>query len=266
MKAVEHPIIRAPVNRIILLGASNLTLSLYETIRIMQNWCGSPSEIYVAAGHGRSYGKYSRVLFRGLPGIVDSHLWKTLDPDSTLPTFALITDIGNDIPYGYSSDQLIQWVLFCIKQLENNHAQIVMTNIPWESIRGISQIHFKLMRYVFFPFSKLTREQLLFHTKIVYEQLQDIAKKHNIKLCAPKPDWYGWDLLHIRKRIQVYTQLVENFQPSKTQPTLTETSLHRGKWKFKNKPHPLKREIFNREIYCDQPSSKLRDGSLIFMY
>ena len=65
-------------NRIVLLGASNLTLSLRLAIQQIQHCCGRPSEVLAAVGHGRSYGQSSQVLIRELPGIIESGLWSQL--------------------------------------------------------------------------------------------------------------------------------------------------------------------------------------------
>ncbi len=89
-----------PNIRIILLGASNLTLSLRLVTHLMQQRFSGPSEILAAVGHGRAYGSANQVLSRGLPGIVNSGLWPQLNSIGVLPTYALLTDIGNDILFG----------------------------------------------------------------------------------------------------------------------------------------------------------------------
>ena len=55
--------------RVILLGASNLTRAISTVIGIAQATLDGPLDIVAALGHGRSYGMWSRVLFRELPGI-----------------------------------------------------------------------------------------------------------------------------------------------------------------------------------------------------
>jgi len=73
-------------NRFVLLGASNLTVSLRLVIQLLQRRIGGPSDVLVAAGHGRSYGEFSQVMFRELPGITSSGLWKRLELDNVRPT------------------------------------------------------------------------------------------------------------------------------------------------------------------------------------
>lgn len=104
------------VNQIVLVGASNLTRALATAVEAPEHICGRPNRLLIAAGHGRSYGLYSRVLFRSLPGITQCGLWDKLRTGPTLPTFALLTDLGNDIAYGVSTGELIGWVRWCVER------------------------------------------------------------------------------------------------------------------------------------------------------
>ncbi len=92
--------------RAVLLGASNLTRGISTVVETAQIVCQRPLEILAAAGLGRSYGIDSRVLGRTLPGIVHCGLWNTLSQKRPIPTYALITDIGNDILYSVEVSQI----------------------------------------------------------------------------------------------------------------------------------------------------------------
>src|SRR5439155_11570702 len=96
--------------RVVLLGASNLTLGFPMLVSELRAWLGSPVEILCAHGHGRSYGLASRVLFRELPGIVECGLWRALASAPARPTLALLTDVGNDIMYGRDVEEIAGWV------------------------------------------------------------------------------------------------------------------------------------------------------------
>ena len=71
---------------------------------------GPGVEVLAALGHGRSYGAHSRFVFRTLPGILESGLWQELESRPQLPTRGLVTDIGNDIFYGFSPEQTLGWI------------------------------------------------------------------------------------------------------------------------------------------------------------
>ena len=96
--------------RVILLGASNLARGISTIVGTAQSRLGSPLEFFIAMGHGRSYGRASRVLGRTLPGIDECGLWDALGDAVSTQTYALITDIGNDIIYGYDVEMIAAWI------------------------------------------------------------------------------------------------------------------------------------------------------------
>ena len=61
--------------RVVLLGASNLTRGISTVVGTARRLLGPMPHVFVAYGHGRSYGVRSRVLIRGLPGILNCGLW-----------------------------------------------------------------------------------------------------------------------------------------------------------------------------------------------
>ena len=91
--------------RVVLLGASNLTRGISTAVETTRRAVGGPAEYFIAMGHGRSYGARSRVMGRGLPGITECGLWGALGDDHS-PTYALLTDVGNDVAYGASVDTI----------------------------------------------------------------------------------------------------------------------------------------------------------------
>ena len=93
---------RIPERRVVLLGASNLVAGLPRVVEAARSVWGGPLDILAAAGHGRSYGRSSRVLWRTLPGILSCGLWEDLARRPPASTAALLTDVGNDILYGGS--------------------------------------------------------------------------------------------------------------------------------------------------------------------
>src|SRR5579862_8177465 len=98
------------VGRVVALGASNLTRGLGAVVSASRATFGSDVRIIAALGHGRSYGARSRWCFRTLPGILDSGLWRALEEAPEGETRALITDVGNDILYGFPVEQILEWV------------------------------------------------------------------------------------------------------------------------------------------------------------
>lgn len=256
-----------PANRLVLLGASNLTVSLRTVIELMQDRCGGPSDVLVAAGHGRSYGRYSQVLIRGLPGITSCGLWSHLDSGSTLPTYALLTDIGNDIAYGYTPGQILEWVNLCAHRLQRQAAQLVMTNVPLASIESLSETRYRLIRTLFFPFSRLPHREAIKRTRLVHRGLKDIASEYNLQLFEQDPIWFGPDVIHIhyRKRKALFQRIVQRLPATgDTRDSTAEDALRNAHWT--KRPQFAHRTVLGRERHSQQPSGHLADGTSVYLY
>src|SRR6185295_18710727 len=145
-----------PTRRVILLGASNLTLSFPTVVATVRQTWSEPIEIMAAMGHGRSYGQDSSVLGKKISGIFPCALWQDLQKRPSLPTAALVTDIGNDMLYGTSPDQIVGWVERCLDRLAEVGAATIVTQLPTESIERLGEMRFQFFRRMFFPRSKLT--------------------------------------------------------------------------------------------------------------
>ena len=256
-----------PVNRVLLLGASNLTLSLRTVIDLVQRRCGGPSDIQVAAGHGRSYGAASQVLIRGLPGITDCALWSRLDAVEPLPTYALLTDIGNDIPYGIDPQRLLSWVNWCIDRMQGHAAQIVMTNLPIATIESLSEAHYRIVRSVFFPSCRLSLSDVRDRASIVHRGLADIARDRRVILVESESEWFGPDAIHVSpwKRAAYYSRVCGRLQ------TAAKDSLHgsgpgRTPLTWLRRPRFEQMTLLGRQRCQPQPSGRLSDGSLVSLY
>ncbi len=248
-------------NRIFLLGASNLTMSHRLIVQLLQQRCGSPSEVFVAAGHGRSYGQFSQVLMRGLPGIINCGMWAQLESSEGLPAYAFLTDIGNDIPYEYTPEQILAWVGECVERLQHHSVHIVMTNLPMTSIESLSERRYNFFRNLLYPFCRLSRDEVVDRARAVHRGLIVMASRQNFELCELEPDWFGFDGIHVRycKRRLFYQQLFARFPVinNAQKPVV-------GAWK--QRPQFAYQTMWGRERYCQQPSGWLADGTRVAMY
>ena len=293
-----------PKNRIILLGASNLTLSLRLVTHLMQQRFGGPSEILAAVGHGRAYGVFSQMLSRGLPGIAASGLWPQLNSTEILPTYALLTDIGNDILFGSAPEQILRQVEWCVEQLQMQSAQVVVTNLPMASIEDLSERRYTFYRNIFYPFCRLPRNETVSRVRAVYQGLIELASRRNFTLYEQEPVWFGPDGIHVHywKRRAFYRDILEQFPLRSDRQGGADESLDQAppmvrqahcEWNphlvvrpelvegLSQNFHPDKKEwlltwqqcpkfayktVMGREIYCQQPSGRLTDGSTISKY
>src|SRR5262245_13017732 len=128
--------------RAIFLGASNLTLGFATAVEAARSLLGGPLEVLAALGHGRSYGVESRVLLRALPAIEACGLWPELERRAAAPAYALITDVGNDIGYGFPAPAVAGWVERCLERLAAAGARVTITCLPEASLRAVGPVRF----------------------------------------------------------------------------------------------------------------------------
>ncbi len=248
-------------NRMVLLGASNLTLSLRLVIHLMQQRLGGPSEILTAVGHGRAYGVFTQMLLRGLPGIADCGLWRQLDSMESRPTYALLTDIGNDILYGLLPEKILQSLEECIDRLQKHAAHIVVTNLPMTSIERLSERRYSFFRTVFYPSSGLSRHETVSRARAMHSGLMDMASRLHFKLYEQEPHWFGLDGIHVVywQRKAFYQDILQQFPSAGDQPQSG------GKQEFfltwQRRPEFAYKTLLGQAIYCQQPSGRLADGS-----
>ncbi len=80
------------LSAMLLIGATVVGWA-FTLVGLPGNWL----MVLAAAGYGRCYGVKSRFVLRDLPPILDCGLWSALRKTSHAPTYALLTDIGNDL-------------------------------------------------------------------------------------------------------------------------------------------------------------------------
>jgi hypothetical protein len=252
--------------RVVLLGASNLTRGISTVVRLAQMAFGGPLDLLAALGHGRSYGMTSRVLFRELPGIESCGLWQALSDRPPLPTAALLTDVGNDIFYGASLDEITGWVELALDRLALQRARIIMTLLPDDNAASISEWRFRLMRRMMFNRCRLGLNEVKDLIAALNQRLQAIAVRRSIHVVAQRANWYGFDPLHIRMRHwpRAWSEILDTWQNDSQKTFSPETSLSR--WLYLRSLAPLERTVLRRVHRAEQPSGRLSDGSAVSYY
>jgi hypothetical protein len=255
-----------PINRMVLLGASNVARAFPCLVEVASQLSGRRLEILAALGHGRSYGMRSRFLLRELPGIVECGLWSELDRRPTAPTAALVTDVGNDLLYGVPVPQIASWVESCLDRLRSAGARIVLTALPLCTIERISPKQYLMLRSILIPRCRLPRDTVLDRARQLDRRLRDMAHKHEIALVEHRPEWYGFDPIHLRRRSfptawpEILSVWVNRAPPS----AATLLSLwHRLRLRLLP---PERRWLLGRERYCMQPAGRLPNGTTIALY
>lgn len=188
----------AEISRVVALGASNLTRGFHPVVSTARAVWGRDVEVWAALGHGRSYGATSRFGVRTLPAILASGLWRELASRPTCPTKGLVTDVGNDILYGFSAERILEWVGEAVGRLRRLTADIVLTDLPLFGIRRLSRPKFLTFRSILYPSCRLSRVEVLDTAERVNAGLVGLAATQGIALVRLDPAWYGFDPIHIR--------------------------------------------------------------------
>jgi hypothetical protein len=188
----------AYVARIVALGASNLTRGFQTVVSTARAEWGPGVEVIAALGHGRSYGSRSHVVFRALPSILESGLWPALESRPQVATRGLVTDVGNDILYGFSAEQTLAWVAEAVERLRHVTQDIVLTDLPLASIRRLSRPKFLAFRSILVPSCRLSLAQVLEAAERVNEGLAKLAADQGTRFVRLDPEWYGFDPIHVR--------------------------------------------------------------------
>jgi hypothetical protein len=247
------------IRRVVALGASNLTRGFQTVVASARTAWGPDVEIVAAAGHGRAYGSESYFLFRKLPAILESGLWRHLEAAPPARTRALVADVGNEILYGVPVERLLAWVDETIGRLGRYTGDIVVTDLPLASIRKTSRGKFYVFRSVFAPSCHLPLAKVLDRAIRVNDGLAALAEKRGARLFQLKPAWYGVDPIHIRPALwrAAWSEIL-GVDPPPGRSTLESIRLYRL--------CPERRWVFDIEQVTPQDGTKLAEGGRIWLF
>jgi hypothetical protein len=255
-----------PQLRVVLLGASNLSLmfpTVVESARAMYN---APLEFVVAKGFGRSYGRESKFFGKKFLGILQSGLWEAIDRAATLPTVALVSDIGNDLAYEAPVETVVGWVEQVLDRLAAQGAQVVLSNIPLVSLRTVGAARYHVFRELFFPSCTVPRREMMRRSEQLSEALARLAEERKTPIFSGEIEWYGLDPIHPRRSAsgEIWRRMLGALTPlGGTAPLVRATptsalKLHRLK--------PQSWSHFGIARSAAQPSGRLSDGTTISLY
>lgn len=264
---ISADFIAQPTQRVVCLGASNLARCLGPLWSTMHAIHDQPLDVMMAMGHGRSYGSKSHFLAqaRSLPGISDCDLWTELSQRDALPTTALVTDIGNDLLYGYSPEEIASWVEQCLDRLDKINARCAVTRLPVENLDQLSPWWFWCMRTLMFPGCRITSQELRAAATKVNELLEGICDRQNCTLLAHRLDWYGIDPLHIRRKhaALAYQEWLNAWGKTSEQKYRPLSSIE---WLHLRTRLPKQYWLLGRPLKCEQPTAVFADGTRLSMF
>jgi hypothetical protein len=218
--------------------------------------------VFAAFGHGRSYGAPSRFIARTLPGILKSGLWAELERRSQVTTRGLVTDVGNDILYGFSVERTLGWIEEVLVRLRRVTHDIVLTDLPLASVRRMSNLKYLAFRSVLVPNCRLSLVQVLDRAERVNEGLELLAQRYHAKFFTLDPEWYGFDPIHVRPALwRMAWQKILGAEPhTKAGGAVTIETV---KLYFMR---PERRWLFGVEQVTPQAGVELRSGGQIWLY
>ena len=250
------------VGRVVALGASNLTRGFQTVVSTARVAWGPRVEVLAALGHGRSYGVRSRLVFRALPGILESGLWSELESRPHVVTRALVTDVGNDILYGFSADQTLAWVAEALRRLSRLTEDIVVTGLPLASVRRLTSLKFLAFRSILVPSCRLSLAQVLDRTECVNVGLAQLSSELGAKFLQPDPAWYGFDPIHVRP--SMWRQAWQRVLGAQPQASLIGVSTVESVRLYLMRPE--RRWMFGLEQFTPQSGVGLPSGARVWLY
>ena len=262
---------------VVALGASNLSRGLSRLLQASRCCSSSAFDLVVAAGHGRSYGANSRIWKRSLPSILESGLWRSIDRMlrrdvfGNSPRLAVITDIGNDLLYGFSIEQIATWLEEVIHRLHQQQFHVVITKLPIESIQSVGPRRFHLLKTFFVPGCRQSLEEIKEQSRQMNNSIVRLAKKYQLSIIEQPGSWYGLDAIHIRRSClnSLWRRVLECWPLSSSnkkvcQGTSRWNSLK--EWSYLCKASAEVRSLAGVTIFTPQPVLQLSDSTRIFFY
>ncbi len=227
---------------------------------------GGPLEFFIAMGHGRSYGVRTCILGRTLPGIDECGLWEALPRGGDRPTYALVSDVGNDIAFGYELQAIGSWVEHCLDRLLEIDARIVMTLLPTASLAALPPWRYEVVRRVLFPMSSLSFNDAVSAAEVLNERLRALGDGRGVRLREPPRSWYGFDAIHIKRR-QLPLAWAGVFGGWLDEPRAAgrlRWSLRR--WWSLRRMTPQRWWLLGVPLGRGQPAGRLPDGSTVSLF
>jgi hypothetical protein len=251
--------------RILLVGASNVSRSQRLLLRESLAIAGAPAEVFLVAGRGRSYGAPSTLAaVRTLPGILQCGVWPLLAQREEPPLYALVTDIGNDLAYGFAADEVAGWVEECLDRLLRLAARVVVTALPVDRLAALRPAHFRAVRTLLFPMRGLTYERMIEETARLDALVRALAAARGVPCVTPRREWYGYDPIHLRwsARRAAWAEILALWRPTgSAAPTAARLPVWRS---FTLRPAEYR--LFGRRRAARQPVARLADGTTVSAY
>ncbi|QDU98152.1 SGNH/GDSL hydrolase family protein [Lignipirellula cremea] len=248
-----------PSRRIVLLGASNVAKSISTAVSVAREGFPGQLDLLAAMGHGRAYTRHTSVLGRGLPAIVSCSLWSDLAARPPAPTTAVVMDVGNDIIFGATTEEVLAGVETCLDRLAKVDAQVTVVGLPLASLERLGPWRFQLFLRLFFPFSRLEYADGMQTARATHQRLKQLAADQGATFVPQRGDWYGVDPIHLRRSF--WSPAWKNFFSFTSDAPAQRWALGSpGRFLYLRTRSPALRKWWNWEQRGLQPCGRLASG------
>ncbi|MBA3652238.1 MAG: hypothetical protein H0W66_12345 [Chthoniobacterales bacterium] len=189
-----------------------------------------------------------------------------MDVERSSPTFAILSDIGNDLAYETPVEKIVQWIEATLDRLAALGARMVLNNIPLASLEGVGAMRYQVFRELFFPNCKLPRKEMLRRAEQLSAELETVAERRQMPIFSGESAWYGLDPIHPRRALagKIWTRMLgELITPGGAAELVRPTPAAKLKLR---RLQPRSWSQFGVLRSARQPNARLNDGSTIALY
>jgi hypothetical protein len=182
----------------LLIGASNLAQGYSVLTRHISICFGkNNTEFLNALGPGRGFCARGGMFNFTYPPIQDCQILEAANKKSCDTRAVLITDIGNDLMYGVSADNLIESLDGLIDRALQCDAEIFLTSIHVNLKKDVSQTTFFILKSFCYPGSSITYENTnLFIIKVNSYLKEKAGQNQKVHLISGMESFTGTDKIH----------------------------------------------------------------------
>ena len=259
---------------VVALGASNLSRGLSRLVTICRRCTAKPIDLFAGAGHGRSYGANSRIWNRRLPSILGSGLWRSLDRNSgsddlnSTTRLAVITDIGNDLLYGFSVEQITAWIEEVVLRLQQRGFHIVITQLPIESIQAVGTLRFHILKSILVPGCQQSLEAIKDQSHQINNKIVSLSKGHHVTILRQPGSWYGLDAIHVKRSClnELWQRVVDCWPGISREQYAMPGFDGWQEWSRLGAASAEVRSLSGLMLFTPQPALRLADTTRIYLY
>ncbi len=183
---------------LILLGASNLGRGHDALVRFLKKHLSNRKiDIISAMGPGRGYCAYGGI-FTAIYSPIASCEWYPLAKKKAGQGFqviCLMTDIGNDILYNKTPNEIKESIQSIIEKLKSLNSVIFFTTLPKAFENPLPNWFFVTVRSMLYPKSKVSAGSVKNSVKDINKFLETLANKNVFKISS-LDSFLGWDKVH----------------------------------------------------------------------